>query len=980
MPFYEGVDWSNNNTSDTAHLFNQGNYTGIHGIGQDWYAFDTGPGNVTLTMTPQGGIDVNMTVYNSSLQAIMGNHLPGTQAESAAFWSVASSRYYVHITSALNNNLYDLSIDTPDHSWSRTLPFGPIQDSSIAVYDIDNDGVDEIFVGTRKTLDAQANEIRPAGFVCLEPDGTVKWSISFPALSTPDPVTGKMYSTSAIGGAPLFTDVDGDGVIDIVVGTGGDLGGEYGNIGQPGDRGGIYAITGTGQIKWFHENAGFPAGDTRRTGTYSSPIAFDIDADGVREIIYAGWDQHLMILDGRTGQVEQSVDFLDTILATPRVADLNNDGTYEIIMPADVSATPGTGVTQTGGILHVLTNYLNQEVPGWNSQIQSTVDPALRGRFDAQTLWASPITADLDGNGTLEIIQGTGTYDATAGQYIKIWNADGTLRATLATNGRTFATPLVADLDGNGSFEIVAATVDGYVHAWSNTGAVLFSTAVRAYNAPTGSNQPIYSSPLGVDMNNDGRLEIIVQSSPQTMILNSINGQPINSTATPSFIHTNTLGAPAVHDIDHDGLLDIISGGRTQAGDQAVVFRWDNVYSGVTSTNYRDGRYQFHQSLSSVDGFVERFYQDILGRGSDAAGSNYWVDVLSTGVKAGAEVARDFVFSQEFINQNNSNTVFINRLYESFFDRAPDTGGFNHWMSQLNSGVSRSTALDGFIYSQEFSNLSASFGIRPALSYGPNSGPGDNTLIGTARADVLNGGAGNDNILGDGATMQEATQYTNGPNYSIVFRLYAATFGREPDPVGWSAWVDQLNLGVTPTSASQSFISSGEFQSKYGSLNNSQFVTQLYRNVLGREPDSGGLGSWVAALNGGQSRASVLIGFSESQEHINRTDVAMHNFMFDRNRDWNDIIEGGAGNDTVAGGRGSDIYVFRRGEGGNDHVNGFEHWDQLQFSHFGYSTRANVLAHMTQQGADVVFTDQGQTITFHGVKLADMNKVRFNLS
>ena len=57
-----------------------------------------------------------------------------------------------------------------------------------------------------------------------------------------------------------------------------------------------------------------------------------------------------------------------------------------------------------------------------------------------------------------------------------------------------------------------------------------------------------------------------------------------------------------------------------------------------------------------------------------------------------------------------------------------------------------------------------------------------------------------------------------------------------------------------------------------GPLTNEGFVTQLYRDVLKREPDQGGLAAWSAPLDSDQaSRAQVAQGFVNSAEY--HTDV-----------------------------------------------------------------------------------------------------------
>lgn len=69
-----------------------------------------------------------------------------------------------------------------------------------------------------------------------------------------------------------------------------------------------------------------------------------------------------------------------------------------------------------------------------------------------------------------------------------------------------------------------------------------------------------------------------------------------------------------------------------------------------------------------------------------------------------------------------------------------------------------------------------------------------------------------------------------------------------------------------------------------------------------------------------------------------------------------------------------------QGEGGEDVIKGFEPWDRLQLSRFGYTTPGDAIGKMTQQGANVVFDDQDQRITFENMRLSDMSRVMFNLS
>lgn len=109
---------------------------------------------------------------------------------------------------------------------------------------------------------------------------------------------------------------------------------------------------------------------------------------------------------------------------------------------------------------------------------------------------------------------------------------------------------------------------------------------------------------------------------------------------------------------------------------------------------------------------------------------------------------------------------------------------------------------------------------------------------------------------------------TNTPQ-SEIFRLYSAAFGRLPDAAGLSFWANAYTKGSSSyASISQSFLDSSEFKLLFGVNNtNSDFVVNLYKNILGRVPDASGLTYWVTTLDTGYSRANVLGNFSESTEN-----------------------------------------------------------------------------------------------------------------
>ncbi len=105
-------------------------------------------------------------------------------------------------------------------------------------------------------------------------------------------------------------------------------------------------------------------------------------------------------------------------------------------------------------------------------------------------------------------------------------------------------------------------------------------------------------------------------------------------------------------------------------------------------------------------------------------------------------------------------------------------------------------------------------------------------------------------------------------NAGMAYRLYQAAFDRTPDQGGLGFQMKALDDGLNIAQVAANFIASPEFQRTYGALNDTQFVNQLYQNVLHRAADASGLAFHTNNLaTGANTRANVLVGFSESPEN-----------------------------------------------------------------------------------------------------------------
>lgn len=179
-------------------------------------------------------------------------------------------------------------------------------------------------------------------------------------------------------------------------------------------------------------------------------------------------------------------------------------------------------------------------------------------------------------------------------------------------------------------------------------------------------------------------------------------------------------------------------------------------------------------------------------------------------------------------------------------------GSSNDW---INGGTDLDTAY--------YSGSSSQYDIAGGSDY-------------AAIADKVSGRDGSDVLIG-----VERLHFSNtnialdkgaGENAGEAYRMYKAALDREPDVIGLGAWISVLDNGASLEHVAGGFIDSIEFEEKYGEdPSNERFVTLLYNNVLNRDPDPEGFAGWTGVLNRGESKESVLIGFSESIENINNT-------------------------------------------------------------------------------------------------------------
>ena len=270
------------------------------------------------------------------------------------------------------------------------------------------------------------------------------------------------------------------------------------------------------------------------------------------------------------------------------------------------------------------------------------------------------------------------------------------------------------------------------------------------------------------------------------------------------------------------------------------------------------------ENKAQVTAFVKRFYKEVLGRPdsqieADTEGIANWTNALLSGEKSGAEVAYGFVNSSEFRNRDLNNDQFVRTMYKSFFNREPDTGGYNGWYTDLQNGnKTRLQVFEGFVKSGEFKTLCANYGIDPGTYTAPPK-PQDPALK------PLN---------------VDTTGVDEGQLDAFVERLYDKALERPSDAGGKGYWKgcilngkdDQGREYDIRTVISKGFLNSQEYKNR--DRNNAEFVLDCYAAFFNRNPvgteDEPNYWNWVQKLNDGMSRQQLIEnGFGNSQEFRN---------------------------------------------------------------------------------------------------------------
>ena len=410
--------------------------------------------------------------------------------------------------------------------------------------------------------------------------------------------------------SPRPVDLNGDGVMDLVLGAGRD---EF-----QGSDTVVVAVDGiNGEMIWRVPG---------RDQMVGSALFLDINRDQTKDVFMAGRAGQLMAVDGKNGELiwqyhQPSVfsDYPDSVFLnfyTPQlVPDYDQDGLQDLLISAGGDAT----------IPH-----FDRDRPTGKLMLISSRDGSLLHEMmmpDKGETFMSPVCADLEGNGKLTIFFGTGG-ETLGGSFYRLRYQDflandlsGLSKLSSSEERGFIAPPVLADVNTDQVLDVVVNAVDGRMMAFcgqsdellwelkipgaevygslavgyfneddvpdffSNFGVGVFPNVEKSYQLMVnGKNGEIefmdslgilqIGSPLAFDINQDGRHEAVMSVNwfMENMAKNyyeSIFGmqndllifrfdEPSSYRLLGPFKGANPAATPWIGDLDDDNKIDVV--------------------------------------------------------------------------------------------------------------------------------------------------------------------------------------------------------------------------------------------------------------------------------------------------------------------------------------------------------------------------------------------------------------------------------------
>jgi hypothetical protein len=127
-------------------------------------------------------------------------------------------------------------------------------------------------------------------------------------------------------------------------------------------------------------------------------------------------------------------------------------------------------------------------------------------------------------------------------------------------SGAIMASPTLVDLNRDGRLDILTASLSGRVVGLTGSGTVLFD---KADGAGPGRPRGVFATPVAGDLDGDGDLEVVAGSWDTYVYAWNLDGSLVPG--FPVWVYDTVWSSPALADLDRDGRKEIVFGGDMDA-------------------------------------------------------------------------------------------------------------------------------------------------------------------------------------------------------------------------------------------------------------------------------------------------------------------------------------------------------------------------------------------------------------------------------
>jgi hypothetical protein len=284
-----------------------------------------------------------------------------------------------------------------------------------------------------------------------------------------------------------IADVDNDGQPEVIAGSTGRQ---------------VVALSAAGTVEWTSASFGWQ--------TYPQPTVADLDGDGDVEVVF-----DIAVVEGSSGATVATLPSIASSWRAPVIADLDADGIHEILLGEHAFRPDGSikfSVARTGDSTFAAVADIDGDAGGesfWVSGNQMHVMDDDGSLIRTVSLYSSatrpgpPAVADFDGDGAVEIV-------VPANRVIEMWEVDGTLKwSSPIQDNSGIAGVSGYDINADGIYEVLYADEISLRILDGATGTQLYSNSSH-------TSGTVWEYPVVADVDGDDSAEIIIASNGST--------------------------------------------------------------------------------------------------------------------------------------------------------------------------------------------------------------------------------------------------------------------------------------------------------------------------------------------------------------------------------------------------------------------------------------------------------------------------------